>query len=435
VLVPPHDDDQEGADRCFIHPSQTGMEAAVRYSLKALAAQQWTPAAAKELVENVAHRLHVQSEACAGLLADLPRHRHGTSKSPSDFRDAERNVRHLLHVHRDTLAQCLQVSNHPRLFLRWSGPDRHDVAALAEEIRTRHAPGLERWVDYSLFAHGDNDNDDDDAALDAILRRRWSVQLLCDQLVKLPKGRNAVSVSCDVSMAVQEAYTEAAALCDAHWQRSPDLELVVPDSGVGPASNSEYGIGTPDNAAAGARATVIRPWLHHALVELCKNAMHATVQRQVHEAESRREAGAAALPPPLPPITIRVVFADDPTMGQVVMIHVEDRGVGLGKDGLSSVVPWAFQIGTSSASSASSSSSKWDRLNVQQSYAPVRSPLNSLGVGLPVSRMMMRHVGGDVALRPRTDDAGGLNSTPGCVATITLPLDTTILEPSVCIAG
>jgi signal transduction histidine kinase len=414
------------------------MEAAVRYSLKALAAQQWTPTAAKELVENVAHRLHLQSEACAALLADLPRHRHSSSKSPSVYRDAERNVRHLLHVHRDTLAQCLQVSKHPRLFLRWSGPDRHDVAALAEEIRTRHAPGLERWVDYSLFAHNNDDNDDS-AALDAILRRRWSVQLLCDQLVKLSKGRNAVSVDCEVSMVVQEAYTEASALCDAHWQRSPDLELVVPDNVVGRTSDSEWGIGTPDNrsgmpaAAAGARATVVRPWLHHALVELCKNAMHATVQRRVHEAESRRGAAAAVAPPPLSSITIRVASADDPTIGQVVMIHVEDRGVGLGKDGLSSVVPWAFQIGTSS-----SSSSKWDRLNVQQSYAPVRSPLNSLGVGLPVSRMMMRHVGGDVALRPRTDDGdnhGDNHGGPGCVATITLPLDTTILEPSVCIAG
>jgi pyruvate dehydrogenase kinase 2/3/4 len=408
------------------------MEAAVRYSLKALAAQQWTPTAAKELVENVAHRLHLQSEACSALLADLPRHRH-SSKSPSDFREAERNVRHLLHVHRDTLAQCLQVSKHPRLFLRWSGPDRHDVAALAEEIRTRHAPGLERWVDYSLFAHdNDNDdNDDDSAALDAILRRRWSVQLLCDQLVKLSKGRNAVSVNCDVSAVVQEAYTEAAALCDAHWQRSPDLELVVPDNGS--TSDSECGSGIPDKAVAGARATVVRPWLHHALVELCKNAMHATVQRQVLEADSRSGVAAAVLPPPPPPITIRVVSGDDPTLGQVVMIHVEDRGVGLGKDGLSSVVPWAFQIGTSSSSS-SSSSSKWDRLNVQQSYAPVRSPLNSLGVGLPVSRMMMRHVGGDVALRPRTDDDGDRHAGPGCVATITLPLDTTILEPSVCIA-
>jgi signal transduction histidine kinase len=410
------------------------METAVRYSLKALAAQQWTPAAAKELVENVAHRLHLQSEACSALLADLPRHR-DSSKSPSDFRDAERNVRHLLHVHRDTLAQCLQVSKHPRLFLRWSGPDRHDVAALAEEIRTRHAPGLERWVDYSLFAHGnDNDDNDDSAAQDAILRRRWSVQLLCDQLVKLHKGRNAVSVNCDVSVVVQEAYTEASALCDAHWQRSPELELVVAD--VGSTSDSECGISTPNKdripAAAGARATVVRPWLHHALVELCKNAMHASVQQQVLEADSRSGAVAADLPPPLPPITIRVVPADDPTMGQVVMIHVEDRGVGLGKDALSAVVPWAFQIGTSSSSSASSS--KWDRLNVQQSYAPVRSPLNSLGVGLPVSRMMMRHVGGDVALRPRTDDAGDRHAGPGCVATITLPLDTTILEPSVCIA-
>jgi len=103
-----------------------------------------------------------------------------------------------------------------------------------------------------------------------------------------------------------------------------------------------------------------------------------------------------------------------------------------GGSGSSDVVPWAFMIGTSSSST--SSASKWDRLNVQQSYAPVRSPLNSLGVGLPVSRMMLRHFGGDVALRARQADDGDFGG-PGCVATITLPLDTTILEPEICIVG
>jgi pyruvate dehydrogenase kinase 2/3/4 len=426
--------------------------AVVRYSLKGLASQQWAPADARELVENVAHRLRLQSDACSRLLADLRRNPSSSSSQASSttspsllLNEADRNVRHLLHVHRDTLERCLQVSRHPRLFHRWSRPDQNDVAVLAEEVRTRHAPGLERWVDYFLFLKQQQQqqqqlvlqegDDDDPTGLHAILQRRWSVQLLCDQLVKLPKGRNAASSDCDVAAVVREAYTEASALCDAHWQRSPDLDL------VGVVVEEEEENGSKSGAAVAVTATIVRPWLHHALVELCKNAMHATLQqRHALDADRSAHRGAPYLPPLPPPITVRVVSADDPLVGRVVKIQVEDRGVGLGKEeegggggGSSDLVPWAFLIGTTSSTS-SSSASKWDRLNVQQSYAPVRSPLNSLGVGLPVSRMMLRHLGGDVALRARRADDGECGG-PGCVATITLPLDTTIPEPKVCIVG
>ena len=54
-----------------------------------------------------------------------------------------------------------------------------------------------------------------------------------------------------------------------------------------------------------------------------------------------------------------------------------------------------------------------DRLHKQQSYAAVRQPLSSLGVGLTLSRLMMRAFGGDLYL----SNNGGVISN-GCTATL-----------------
>ena len=53
---------------------------------------------------------------------------------------------------------------------------------------------------------------------------------------------------------------------------------------------------------------------------------------------------------------------------------------------------WAF------GSACSLLQVRWDRLHEQQSYATVRQPLSSLGVGLTLSRLMMRAFGGDLYL-------------------------------------
>jgi nitrogen fixation/metabolism regulation signal transduction histidine kinase len=98
------------------------------------------------------------------------------------------------------------------------------------------------------------------------------------------------------------------------------------------------------------------------------------------------------------------------TDGGDVLIEVRDRGVGC------SDIPKAFEF------CSSSSNKRWDRLDEQQSYAMVQSPLQSLGVGLPLSRHMMEYFGSELDLRNNDDDDGG------CTASLLLKRDSNILE-------
>jgi pyruvate dehydrogenase kinase 2/3/4 len=75
----------------------------------------------------------------------------------------------------------------------------------------------------------------------------------------------------------------------------------------------------------------------------------------------------------------------------------------------------------------SSSRKRWDRLKEQQSYAAVRQPLGSLGVGLTLSRLMLRAFGGDLTL---SNNHQGMMSGPngsGCTATLMINLDDSYL--------
>jgi hypothetical protein len=66
----------------------------------------------------------------------------------------------------------------------------------------------------------------------------------------------------------------------------------------------------------------------------------------------------------------------------------------------------------------SSSQVRWDRLHDQQLYAAVRQPLGSLGVGLTLSRLMMRAFGGDLSL----SNNGGIVGN-GCTAMLLIYYD------------
>jgi pyruvate dehydrogenase kinase 2/3/4 len=68
----------------------------------------------------------------------------------------------------------------------------------------------------------------------------------------------------------------------------------------------------------------------------------------------------------------------------------------------------------------SSSQVRWDRLNKQQSYAAVRQLLASLGVGLTLSRLMLRVFGGDLSI----SNNGGIIGN-GCMATLFINYDDT----------
>ena len=95
-------------------------------------------------------------------------------------------------------------------------------------------------------------------------------------------------------------------------------------------------------------------------------------------------------------------------MCKYLTIRVIDRGMGIQN------INQAFGF------AQSSSPKRWDRINEQQSYAEVRQPLGSLGVGLPLSRLMLRIFGGDLIVTNNRDNKGG-----GCTALLRISYDDT----------
>ena len=280
--------------------------------------------------------------------------------------------------------------------VKQSGPQQTIVAGAMEQIRSRHASTVETMADVLLLLRGAFDSSETDqfeALLESFLRGRLGVQLLCDHYVKLHRYRRpGVTQDCSLADVLDDAVTESKHICDAHYEISPDV-LVL-----------------DKRLATTAKVTLVRPWVHHALCEILKNAMAATIDH--HE----RQHGSVSIDSSLlPPIEVSLSGVDD--HADAVTISVKDRGMGL--KGLSSTAE-AFKFASSSVAK------RWDRLDEQQSYAMVRSPLQSLGVGLSTSQWMMQHFGGDVQLSNNNDLTNG--EADGCTASVLLCKDPTILE-------
>ena len=143
---------------------------------------------------------------------------------------------------------------------RFHDADRHLVFSTLEQVRSRHASTVETLADVVIALRQYNLSTYElDDLVDTFLRGRLGVQLLCDHYVSLhkKKPRGGVSVDCLVADVIDDAVTEAKHICDAHFEKTPEVLLDLP----------------PD-----ATLTLIRPWVHHALVELLKNAMAASFE-------------------------------------------------------------------------------------------------------------------------------------------------------------
>ena len=342
-----------------------------------------------------------------------PNHNHNNRKKLLDT---------LQYIHADTYQLGRRLLDNTAFWQRFAAPEQFTVNAVLKEVRARHATTLETVVDLVNSSDDDNDYDDNDHSCALLfLQRRVGIQLLCDHHVELYRQqqqttkttadnnnnqhRGAVTVNAPLFPILFEAVTEAQHVVDAHLQIYPETRYFYynDDHSNSSAGNGRIsGSDLPLYDGCG-RCTVVRPWLHHALVELLKNAMAATVQQMRHQHES--------VPAP---IDIIVTEPNTTNTPKRIEIDIVDRGTGIA-DGDSGLAR-ALALGHSSAHR------RWDRLDEQQSYAAVRSPLSSLGVGLPVSRIMMEHFGGRLTLRNNNS-----NDT-GCTARIEWPVDETILE-------
>jgi pyruvate dehydrogenase kinase 2/3/4 len=302
-----------------------------------------------------------------------------TEKALKDIGDLQR-------LHEDTFHLVYGLMQETSSVLsRFNDADRHLCFSTFEQVRSRHASTVETLTDIVIsLRQFQLVNEDMDNVVDTFLRGRLGVQLLFDHYVSLHKQKpnGGVSVDCLLTDVIDDAVTEAKHMCDAHFENIPQVLVDVESD---------------------ARITLIRPWIHHALVELLKNAMAASF-----ETLSSNNNNGVRLPP-----SIHLQMDE---CEEFVSLSVLDQGVGLANPRA------AFDFASSSVDS------RWDRLEEQQSYAMVRSPLQSLGVGLPLSRMLLQHFGGDLKVYNR--EKNELNS--GCTATLLLSKNEDVLERLPC---
>ena len=373
----------------------------IRWSLRSLSQLPWNPDTARTILTDVAHRLANQQVRLQHLLND------------TTTTDTNKDVRHLQYIHKDTERICRQLLVSPLIVQqRWTKADRNLVSATLAQVRDRHATALERLVDSVVIQQQQRtDNADHAHAIEQqaqqILQARWGIQLLCDHAVQLQlqkqqkqddnddrhknskqqQKRGAVSVHCPLQHVIQDAITEAQHICDAHWMVVPPVLF-----------DDIHGSFLETNETTIPALTLIRPWVHHTLVELLKNALHAAVQANREEP---------------PPLVVQVS-----TVSSFVHVDILDNGIGLPS---STDIEPLFRLGHSS------DEKRWDRLDEQQSYATVRSPMSSLGVGLAVSRSMMQHFGGHVQLFSSSESSAQA-ATATTTARVSLPVQDDLLE-------
>lgn len=332
-------------------------------------------------------------------------------KSSAAFSAIRKLILDLEDMHADTYRLIWELyarnSEEPAILRNFHSANEALISSVFDQIRSRHAHSVEALADIvvshrSSIQSTDSKTNTVEEICAKFLKGRIGVQLLCDHYVRLHKQSTkvisdevgtynigAVNINCDIWDIIRDSVAEALAICETNLQ-------VVPDVLVGNTASKE-GLHAVDNIMLAdprpVNITLIKAWAHHCMVEIFKNAMQAVVERN----------------PQKPPSIIVTVSSTE----KHVTVRVRDHGVGLESED----VEKAFQFALTG-----SSSEKWDRLNEQQSYAAVTTPIRGLGVGLPLSRLMMETFGGFLELESAEDASGG------CIATLVFSRDFTVEE-------
>eukprot|EP00797_Seminavis_robusta_P016579 Sro2476_g328770.2 (469) ;mRNA; f:6192-7598 len=287
------------------------------------------------------------------------------------------------------------------------------LKATFRQIRDRHALTVEDLAEFAITTrpYWDPALPLDDTVMD-FLRGRMGVQLLCEHALS-PKGM--IYKDCHLLSVLEDATNEAQLLCESHYSHlvtaAPEVVIVTQ---------------TIDRSD---EFTIVQPWIHYVLVELLKNAMAVSMERMTKEMEA--SSCSNVLPP-----TIFIAIDDhhDEEDKSYLSIDVLDQGGGFKNPDLAQNTDILFDF-------VRTKKTMWDRLDDQQTYAETRSPMQGLGVGLCLSRLMMQHFGGTVelashpplSLRKKQSligDSSVVDSLEaGCIASIKLLKDLDHKEP------
>lgn len=326
----------------------------------------------------------------------IKEHAHRIETARKEKEKSSKYLMDLIQLHQNTFVLPYEiVSGEGRAILdNFTAPNQHYVNSIFDQIETRHGNSIETLADAVISARHVEELTEplasaprfdllNDESIERFLHSRLLIQLLCEHYISLNKGKptGAISLDADLVDVVEDAIQDANQICDANLGVCPEV-IIQPME-----SDAKDFIARP----------LIRSWSHHVIVELSKNAMKSNVEKWTKEPLITREQ--------LPPcVYIKVLRNEDHLSIQII-----DQGVGLDEERKKKAFRFA----------SSSSQKRWDRLEAQQSYASVREPLGSLGVGLPISRMMLRVFGGDLDLVNRYDSSG-------CTATMKIMYDDSI---------
>ena len=356
-----------------------------------------------------------------------------------------KNIQNLQRLHRDTQRQCQQFyRNFPQNDDdddndKWSPLFQRQLGQACKEIYARHALTIETTAEIVIDLRGilvdrqdPNENDEADEStipetmlqvqsiVTTFLQSRLMTQLLCDHIVdcmlhRERKPHGAISVGVNVRELAQSAIFEARHLVEASFipitdpRDHPKEEPASAENGqdVEPPEPPHVHCIVEESAVT---ATLVRPWFQYALVELLKNGLAVTMERNRRDHEHS----------PYWPLFLHIYETE-----QFLVVKVLDQGGGL--DGprrhTSKAQPDSFCF------EFANRRDKWDRLDDQQSYAMVSSPIRGLGVGLALSRLHLRQFGGDLTLtdhRPadeRTNLPNNQELKRGVTATLLLAKD------------
>ncbi|KAG7358502.1 hypothetical protein IV203_015091 [Nitzschia inconspicua] len=337
-----------------------------------------------------------------------------------EFDKALSTLQDLQRLHQDTLKQSMYqyqqwTASKQQSQTTTTSPTIASWKALTktfQEIQARHALTVETMAELVVgILHPLQYSSQVTHDIETFLQTRSIIQLLCDHLVQVGKQQlqqqqlqqqmtegkvaykatGAVTQNHSVKSIVEAAMFEAGHLCEAHFLTRPQVEFVNAIQG-----RDGVIVESATNCTNDLQATFIRPWLQYTLVELLKNAMAATIEHpnpkcigQLScETNNDQDDEETEITHGHCPIFIHISETDTH-----VLIQIMDQGGGLAHTNKS--IEDIFEF--------AQCSKKWDRLDDQQTYAMVRSPLRGLGVGLSMSRLQMRHFGGDVVLEDRSN--------------------------------
>lgn len=354
------------------------------------------------LLEDVSIRLAVQLEK----LSDFSKIEQYAKVSEVEGEKAMKNLKQLKQLHENTHSEIYQIidCDGKAVLDNFSSVNQKYVSSLFDQIMARHGGSVETLADAVIHARNMQDGLPNilkrpfceaellkNETIESFLHSRLLTQLLCEHYVSLNKGKltGAVSVGADVLDIIDDAVTESKHVCDANLGIAPEI-CIQPDQSI----INDF-----------SPPPLIRSWLHHAIVEVSKNAMTSNIQRHVMQ-----QSSAGSIPPSV------FIGIEKESVGELssqgwLKIRIMDQGIGIKNK------EEAFHF------AQSSSQKRWDRLDEQQSYAAVRQPLGSLGVGLTISRLMMRVFGGD--LHVSNEKQSGIDS--GCTATLIINCDDTCI--------